>query len=525
VREAGERTAARIRSILASRGLTLHQVAVESQRLYGSGLRSIPHTLYHSLENSASFGPSLPQTCTLSRITGYRLEDWLAAVGIDVEVLAGLQASLPFGRTRLIDPALEGTRCTARGLEERRIDVDLPGVTPLGRLLCWSGQTSSRIPGNVPDKQEVLFARIGCQDVFAFPELLPGSIVRLKPNGISPFVTGSAGPSHPELLLIEDNRGLWCGRFHVSSEGMVRGTAPELAYAPVALRCPQEARILGRVDMEFRWLHRFERPDVPGELAWYRPPRTLESAASSLGVLIRRARTRAGLTLEGASLLSHKVAHALNDERCAMARSTLAEYETQSTPPRHLEKAVTLCLIYAVPLIDFARATGTAPEQLGRQFIPRALLPSGRTAAPPGARPDGAESSSPLLPQLGAIPWFLGSSLAGISGIPRPSLRDFFWLTGAHPFLPAYTGDSMLALVDRSKKSPVRISNLPAWLQPAYVLLLRGGEYRCACCSLDGEDLFLCPGSGKERVLEQLRLGRDAEVVGQIVGLARRIAR
>jgi hypothetical protein len=71
----------------------------------------------------------------------------------------------------------------------------------------------------------------------------------------------------------------------------------------------------------------------------------------------------------------------------------------------------------------------------------------------------------------------------------------------------------------------VRISNLPAWLQPAYVLLLRGGEYRCACCSLDGEDLFLCPGSGKERVLEQLRLGRDAEVVGQIVGLARRIAR
>jgi hypothetical protein len=219
------------------------------------------------------------------------------------------------------------------------------------------------------------------------------------------------------------------------------------------------------------------------------------------------------------------VAQALRDERYAMAPSTLADYETQSTPPRHLEKAVSLCLIYAVPLIDFARAAGTVPEQLGRQFIPRSLILPERTAVPPGARPDVAESSPSRLPEWGAIPWFLGSSLAEISGIARPSLRDFFWLTGEHPFLPAYTEDSMLALVDRSRKSPLRIPNLPAWLQPAYVLLLRDGQYRCACCSLDAQDVFLSPGSESQGVPEQLRLGRDAEVVGQIVGLARRIAR
>jgi transcriptional regulator with XRE-family HTH domain len=523
VREAGERTATRIRSILASRGLSLHQVAVESQRLYGPGsVWSIPHTLYHSLENSPSFGPSLLQICALSRITGYRLEDWLAAVGIDMKELAGLQASLPFGRTRLIDPALDGKLFPAGDLEERRIDDELRAVTPLGRLFRWGVPTASRRPGSVSD--EVLFARIGCEDVFAFPELLPGSIVRLRPKSRCPLVTDGAAGSHPELLLVEENRGLWCGRFYLSGNGILHAVAPEIAYAPIALKYPQEAKILGCVDMEIRWMHRFEKPIVPRDLARHQPPQALESGASSLGVLLRRARTRAGLTLHEASLLCHRVAQALHDERYAIAPSTLAEYETQSTPPRHLEKALSLCLIYAVPLLDFARAAGTVPEHLGRQFIPRALLLPDRTAVPPSARPDGAEPSSSLLPHLGATPWFLGSSLAEISGIPRPSLHDFFWLTGDQPFLPAYTEDSMLALVDRTKKSPARMPNRPAWLQPAYVLLLRDGEYCCACCGLDGEDLFLCPGKRSQRIPEPLRLGRDADVVGQIVALARNIA-
>ena len=116
------------------------------------------------------------------------------------------------------------------------------------------------------------------------------------------------------------------------------------------------------------------------------------------------------------------------------------------------------------------------------------------------------------------------SSLAELSGIPRPSLRDFFWLDGIHPFLPAHTQGSMLALVNRRKKKPLRLPALPSWQQPAYVLLLRTGEYLCACCSLDGETLVLYPESEGTRGPEQLRLGQDVEVIGQIVALARRIA-
>ena len=223
-----------------------------------------------------------------------------------------------------------------------------------------------QLPNSAPEERRCLFARIGPEDAFAFPELLPGSIVRVNPQDISPSADDAVHRSRPQLLLIEHDRGLWCGRFHVSGEGIIHAAASELAYAQIAFQCPKEARILGAVDMEIRWMHRFESPSVPAEFATYRQPRTLEQVSLSPGVLVRRARSRSGLTLREASLLSRRVSQFLNDEQYAIAQSTLSEYEVQNAPPRHLEKVITLCLIYGFTLIDFAAASGTAPEDLGR---------------------------------------------------------------------------------------------------------------------------------------------------------------
>jgi hypothetical protein len=529
-RDAGERTAARIRSILASRGLTLHQVSAESERLYGKESPScIPHTLYHSLATSPSFGPSLPQTCALSRITGYRFEDWLVALGIDLARIAGLQASLPLRRTRIIDPAFHRENIVMGGTEELTGDHHSEGVVPLGQLLQWVSVPRSQLPTSTPEERRYLFARIGPEDALAFPELLPGSIVRVNPQDGSPSANDVVRRSRPQLLLIEHDRGLWCGRFHVSGEGIIYAAASELAYAQIAFQCPKEARILGAVDMEIRWMHRFESPSVPAEFATYRQPRTLEQVNLSPGVLVRRARRRSGLTLQEASLLSRRVSQFLNDEQYAIAQSTLSEYEAQHSPPRHLEKVITLCLIYGFPLVDVAAASGTAPEDLGPCVIPPDFLPTSDTTTVRCSHRFSSDSielgaASSVPGRFGEVPWFLRSSLAELSGIPRPSLRDFFWLDGIHPFLPAHTQGSMLALVNRRKKKPVRLPALPPLQQPAYVLLLRTGEYLCACCSLDGGTLVLYPESEGTRGPEQLRLGQDAEVIGQIVALARRIA-
>jgi transcriptional regulator with XRE-family HTH domain len=526
VSDFGEKAASRLRSILASRGLTLHQVSLESERLYGpeSPFR-ISHTLYHSLANSQSFGPSLPQICALSRISGYRPEDWLEVLGINLAVLGGLQAALPFRRTRLIDPALHGRDFVVHDLREEGDDRNPTVIVPLAQVL--QSILCPRSSGWRQGELQPRFARIGIEDAISFPELLPGSIVRLTPRDSFSVPPANADGGRPELLMVEHEGGLWCGRFHLSNDGILYSAASELAYAPVMLRYPQEARILGRVDMEIRWMHRLHGPRVPLVLAGRQHPRILDAGTTDPGTLVRRARRKAGLTLEEASRLSRSVANAVHDQRYAIAQSTLSDYEVQSVPPRHLEKIVTLCLIYGIPLVDFIRAAGAAPESLGHRQIPQERTPEERGASPSDAQlcsSDRREPSAAWMLQHGAIPWFLGGCLAEMSGIAQPSLRDFLWLAGDHPYLPAHTEGSTAALVDRRKKHPARLPGLPGWLQPAYVLLLRNGDYRCACCSLDDQTLFLCPGPNRRIAPEALRLGQDAEVVGQIVALARHIA-
>src|SRR5271155_4134625 len=98
--------AERIQSILASRGLTLYQTSQRSEALYGrSSPYFVPHNLYYDLR-SGTFSPSIYQFVAFSRITGYRLSDWLRVFGADLENIARLQVSLPSSRTILLDSSL-----------------------------------------------------------------------------------------------------------------------------------------------------------------------------------------------------------------------------------------------------------------------------------------------------------------------------------------------------------------------------------------------------------------------------------
>jgi hypothetical protein len=59
------------------------------------------------------------------------------------------------------------------------------------------------------------------------------------------------------------------------------------------------------------------------------------------------------------------------------------------------------------------------------------------------------------------------------------------------------------------------------WQQPLYVLLKRDGTYTCACCSLENGTLVTHPYSLRPLRPEHLRNRNDAEVVGQVVTIAR----
>ena len=107
--------AERVKSILASKDLTLNQVSERSTALYGrSSPHYLPHNLYYDLRHG-SFSPSLFQLFAFSRISGYRLVDWLRVFGFDVEAIPRLQIHLSSNRTVLLDSSLEDPHALVAG--------------------------------------------------------------------------------------------------------------------------------------------------------------------------------------------------------------------------------------------------------------------------------------------------------------------------------------------------------------------------------------------------------------------------
>ena len=78
-------TADRVRQILSTRGLTLYQVSQRSADIFGhSSPYYIPQRLYHELATGA-LSPNIHQLVAFSRISNYRLSDWLAIFGFRLD--------------------------------------------------------------------------------------------------------------------------------------------------------------------------------------------------------------------------------------------------------------------------------------------------------------------------------------------------------------------------------------------------------------------------------------------------------
>ena len=125
----------RVRSILASKDLTLHQASRKSEKLYGrSSPYFLPHNLYFDLRLGTS-SPSIYQLSSLSRISGYRLADWLQVFGFHLEDISRLQIQLPSNRTVLLNSSLDDPDAWVPWLDTRPRTTPAPPVAPLAHLL------------------------------------------------------------------------------------------------------------------------------------------------------------------------------------------------------------------------------------------------------------------------------------------------------------------------------------------------------------------------------------------------------
>ena len=357
----------RIQSILALKDLTLYQVSQRSEEMYGrSSPFFLPHNLYFDLRGG-TFSPSIYQFLALSRITGYRLPDWVRLFGADLENIARLQTSLPSRRTILLDSSMADPYAWIPWFRNRIGDGPAPPIAPLGQLLERSG--SKRIGSlSESNRRGFLYAKIGYQDALAFPDLSPGSIVRVNPD-IPDKVAFLANGTSSRIFLIEHSKGLFCCRLRAIGDGVIVPVSTKVSYAQVEMRRPQEANLLGIVDLELRPLLMTKEPEVPKDLAKQWKPRPL-SREGKVGPLLRSARIRMHLSLREASGISGKVADLLGDDRYFISPSSLCDYELLNTAPRHFQKAVTLCSLYGLRFETFLRTIGIIPEEAGEEPMP-----------------------------------------------------------------------------------------------------------------------------------------------------------
>ena len=515
--------AERVQAILASKELTLYRVSQESRQLYGrSSPYFLPHNLYFDVR-SGSFRPSIHQIYALSRISGYRAADWLRVFGFDLEDITRLQILLPSKRTIVLDTSLTNPNEWITWFRNRPLGEALPSIAPLARLLELGPR--KRIASVASLDRHFVYAKVGGEDTLAFPDLVPGSVVRVNPDITANFTLREKSSIPDHFFLVEHSKGFFCCRIRILGGGIIVPFDNGLSYAQVELQCPQEARLWGAVDLECRPLLRGEEPEVPKDLARHWKPEP-HATHQDFGQMLKRIRERINLSVREAAAKSRAVAEVLNDDRYTTSPSSLSDYELHNTPPRDFHKIITLCSIYGLQFESVMKRMGVDVADAGTESMPQRYFFSAEpiVAAKRGdLETVGTGFLEKLLGQCQEIPLFLRDSFGYFSGSAHVSLDDLFWVGGDKDPLHPYLAEGLLVMVNRRRKTPFHYASKPWWQQPLYIILTRDGAYLACSCTAEDGLLVIHPYSLGFHRSTQYRLHQDAEVVGQIVAIMRRL--
>ena len=508
-----------VRTILSTRNLSLADVS-RASRTSENGLAHVPHSFYSSLRKR-SFSPSLYQLHSLSSLSGYRLADWFALFGVSLDDVSRFQVSFSSARTVELDATIYRHHLPVPWL----YDLSEPDFqTSLAPLSQWVALGLPRRMDSLSRgaKSRFRYIKIGTHDALAFPDLLPGSIVRVRDDP-SVLDRKRVGKSFGRtLFLVRHSRGMTCSRLLRPSPDKIVLCSGQLPYAPIELTVRAEGAVLGTVDLEFRPLAGVTKPVVSAKLERNRAPGPLgqSSPPRNAGDFIQRARKACGISFREASGRTRIIARELGDQRYYCSPGALSDYETRKFAPRHIHKLISICAVYFARTGELFEACGTPLDKAARA-LPSEFLNRPQRFRVPSHKPFGFLRE--VTRRFGSLPWFLRSSGSCLFSLPNISLRDVFWVGDApEPKHSSFAGVQLL-IVDRRQKRPRASFSSPTWAQPLYVLQRRGGAYLWGFCRLENGTLALYLPVHRAKSM-QLRNRVDAEVVGRVVGIVRKLA-
>lgn len=526
-------TADRVRQILSSKGLTLYRVSQRSAEIFGHpSPYFIPQHLYFDLA-ADNLSPSIHQLLAFSRISNYRLCDWMAVFGFRLDDIPRLQLGIPWRRTVLLDTSVYDEDQWTPWFAERLPDSPIPAIAPLGQLLKLGAPRRARELLAL-NKRRFLYAKVGREDVSAFPTLAPGSIARIDVRR-KPDLLSVPGPSpNKNIFLVENGPTLNCGHLRGIDKNRIVLCSTHFPFAQVEMTLGRGVRILGFVDAEIRpFVFQPVSEIAPGTPTSSKAPAIAADLHGGLQQLLRMSRIRVGLSFREASALCRSIAGTLADQMYFSSAGTLSDYESLSSPPRHIQKIISLCVLYCIDFWTFLRAGGLPLDALGNDPLPDEMI--GRVGSPRNQTCDEVASTkrlgrerggflSTLIDQWEELPLFIKNALPTLSRLKDFSLSDIFWVGGNRdPVHPCLAGATFVA-VNRRVKTPVQSTARTAWEQPLYILLKRDGSFLCGSCTLQEGVLIVHPHSDKPPSALRLRNRIDAEVIGQVTAIFRRLS-
>jgi hypothetical protein len=205
-------------------------------------------------------------------------------------------------------------------------------------------------------------------------------------------------------------------------------------------------------------------------------------------------RIRAGFSFREASALSRRIAEALADDMYFTAVGTLSEYETLTHPPRHIQKIISICILYNIQFWDLLTVSGITVNPSAGDFIPGELIlrvirgtdPSVDDAEPEHGGNNRSGFVANVTAEWSEIPFFAKDAFASAAGLKDPSLSDVFWVGGDRNPIHPYLVRASFVAVNRRIKKPVHTATKTLSEQPLYMVLKRDGSFLCGACTLDG---------------------------------------
>jgi hypothetical protein len=166
------------------------------------------HNLYSDIR-VARVLPNIYQAVAFSRISNYRLQDWLAVFGFHLDEIPRIGVLLASERTVILDSSIYDDNRWIPWFRQRASVRSIPSIAPLGQILeAGTPKRAKEFLGR--SSTRYLYAKIGEADLLAFPDLVPGSIVRIDPRGTAEL------PSEDQVseryFLVEDGAYLSCCR-------------------------------------------------------------------------------------------------------------------------------------------------------------------------------------------------------------------------------------------------------------------------------------------------------------------------